>query len=472
MLRHVVQILRSDWTAWVPSMGVVAAVNVLITACTNQFAWTTSTAFLESARRSGLDGEEFAMVSMTIYTVIALLAVCSLTVVGSATVERTRSTFAQWRLMGASPRQVCACLWALVGLASVLGAVPGVVLGSVLSSLVVPWFNEIAGASFPGGTGDFVPPPFRPSTVAGGSALVVSVVTCLLGAAWPSHRAALVEPVEALRGPAAVRSRRAWGRWLVGGLLLACAVAMAVATARTLDPAQVGRSTTAMVNAATWVGGLSAAAVYVTGPALVHVALSVAHRVLRLFRVPVGQVAARSAQTQAAMNANTIAPLTAAIGLGGVIFTATGSYLAVMARAGFPLENPNLTDVSLLLGLFCVMATATSVAVIALSGRDQVREHTTLRASGMSPVQVSRLVAWQSFCLALCAAGMGLLPVALVAWLVVTCSLALVGSVVLSVPWLGLTAGFLGCWFVLWAVQFSQAMPWLRQEAAAGLRHV
>ena len=92
MLRHVVQILRSDWTAWVPSMGVVAAVNVLITACTNQFAWTTSTAFLESARRSGLDGEEFAMVSMTIYTVIALLAVCSLTVVGSATVERTRST--------------------------------------------------------------------------------------------------------------------------------------------------------------------------------------------------------------------------------------------------------------------------------------------------------------------------------------------------------------------------------------------
>ena len=117
------------------------------------------------------------------------------------------------------------------------------------------------------------------------------------------------------------------------------------------------------------------------------------------------------------------------------------------------------------------MAIATSMAVIALSGRDQVREHTTLRASGMSPMQVSRLVAWQSFCLALCAAGMGLLPVALVAWLVVSCSLALVGSVVLSVPWLGLAAGFLVCWLVLWAVQFSQAMPWLRREAAAGLRH-
>ena len=471
MLRHVVRILRSDWFGWAPSMGVVAAVTVLVTACTNQFLWTSSTEFLDAARRSGLDGGEFAMVSMTIYTVIALLAVCSLTVVGSATVERTRSTFAQWRLMGASPRQVRACLWALVGLASFVGAVPGVVLGSVLSSLVVPWFNEMAGASFPGGTGDFVPPLFTPSAVAGGTALVLSVVTCLLGAAWPAHRAALVEPVEAMRGPAAVRSRRAWGRWLVGGLLLACAVAMAAATPRTLDPAQVGRSTTAMVNAATWVGGLSAGAVNVTGPALVHVALSVAHQVLRLFRVPVGQVAARSARAQAAMNANTIAPLAAAIGLGGVIFTATGSYLDVMTRAGFPLEDPNLTDVALLSGLFCVMAIATSMAVIALSGRDQVREHTTLRASGISPMQVSRLVAWQSFCLALCAAGMGLLPVALVAWLVVSCSLALVGSVVLSVPWLGLAAGFLVCWLVLWAVQFSQAMPWLRREAAAGLRH-
>ena len=472
MLRHVVRILRSDWVGWAPSVGVVAAVTVLVTACANQFVWTSSTAFLEAARRSGLDGGEFAMVSMTIYTVIALLAVCSLTVVGSATVERTRGTFAQWRLMGASPRQVRTCLWALMGLSSVLGAMPGVVLGSVLSVVVVPWFNEMAGASFPGGTGDFVPPQFTPSTVAGGAALMLSVATCVLGAAWPAHRATAVEPVEALRGPTAGRKRRAWGRWIVGTSLLACAVTLATATPRTLDTAQVGRSTTAMLNAATWVGGLSAAAVYVTGPALVHFALSAAHQTLRLLRLPVGQVAARSARAQAAMNANMIAPLASAIGLGGVIFTATGSYLAVMARAGFPLEDPNLTDVALLSGLFCLMAIATSMAVIALSGRDQVREHTTLRASGMSPVQVSRLVAWQSFCLALCAAGMGLLPVALVAWLVVSCSLTLVGSVVLSVPWLGLAVGFLVCWFVLWAVQFSQAMPWLRREAAAGLRHV
>ena len=58
MLRHMVRILRSDWAGWAPSMGVVAAVTVLVTACTNQFLWTSSTEFLDAARRSGLDGGE------------------------------------------------------------------------------------------------------------------------------------------------------------------------------------------------------------------------------------------------------------------------------------------------------------------------------------------------------------------------------------------------------------------------------
>ena len=42
MLRHVVRILRSDWGGWAPSMGVVAAVTILVTACTNQFVWISS----------------------------------------------------------------------------------------------------------------------------------------------------------------------------------------------------------------------------------------------------------------------------------------------------------------------------------------------------------------------------------------------------------------------------------------------
>jgi len=471
MLRHAVRILRSDLAGWVPSMGVVAVISMLVTACVNQFVWTTSAEFVRAARGAGLDGAEFTVVSVTIYTVVALLGAVSLSVVGSATVERTRSTFAQWRLMGATPRQVRGCLWALVACSSTVGSLPGAVIGSGVSAFLVPWFNAMAAASFAGGVGEFSPPPFAPSPAAGILAVGVSVVTCLVGAAMPARRAALVEPVEVVRGAPSIARRRPWARWVTGGLLLVTAIAMAAAAPATLDPDQIGLSAMVMVNAATWVGGLAATAMIALGPTLVHLILTAAHRVMRSARMPVAQVAVRAARAQAAVNANAVTPLAAAIALYGVIFTATGSYLSVMAAAGFPLENPNVTDITLLSGLFCVMATATSVAVIALSGRHRTREHGTLRAAGMSPSEVSRLIAWQTLSLALCATVLGVVPVALVACLVAGCSVVLVGSVALSVPWMGLATGVLVCWFVLWAVQFSQAAPSLRRDIAATLRH-
>lgn len=469
MLRHAVRILRSDLAGWVPSMGVVAVISMLVTACVNQFVWTTSAEFVRAARGAGLDGAEFTVVSVTIYTVVALLAAVSLSVVGSATVERTRSTFAQWRLMGATPRQVRSCTWALVACSSTVGALPGAVIGSGVSAFLIPWFNAMAGASFAGGVGEFSPPPFAPSLASGILAVGVSVVTCLVGAAMPARRAALVEPVEVVRGAPSITRRRPWAQWVTGALLLATAIAMAAAAPATLVPDQIGLSAMVMVNAATWVGGLAATAMIALGPTLVHLILTAVHRVMRFARMPVAQVAVRAALAQAAVNANAVTPLAAAIALYGVIFTATGSYLSVMAAAGFPLENPNVTDITLLSGLFCVMAAATSV--VALSGRDRAREHGTLRSAGMSPSEVSRLIAWQALCLALCATVLGLVPVALVACLVAGCSVVLVGSVALSLPWMGLATGVLVCWFVLWAVQFSQAAPSLRRDIAATFRH-
>ncbi|MCI1747895.1 MAG: hypothetical protein LKI24_07225 [Acidipropionibacterium sp.] len=161
---------------------------------------------------------------MTIYAFIALLAFFSLTVVGSAAVERTRDTFARWRLAGASPAQVRRCLWAIVGLASLGGALPGSLMSLPVSAAAVPLFNRMAGESFPGGLGTFTPPAFRPSLLAWAGALLLGAATCLAGALIPAWRASRVEAVEALREPAPGERRGAWMRWLVGGLLVALAV--------------------------------------------------------------------------------------------------------------------------------------------------------------------------------------------------------------------------------------------------------
>lgn len=141
MARYVLRVFRDNVTGWVPTILVVAVVTTLVGICMNQFVWTSSPSFTLAARQAGLDPAEFGMVSVTIYVVVSLLAFFSLTVVGSATVNRIHGTFAQWRLMGASPSQVLASMWMLVGVASLFGSLIGSLAAVPASLLAVPEFN-------------------------------------------------------------------------------------------------------------------------------------------------------------------------------------------------------------------------------------------------------------------------------------------------------------------------------------------
>lgn len=149
MARYVLRVFRDNVTGWVPTILVVAVVTTLVGICMNQFVWTSSPSFTLAARQAGLDPAEFGMVSVTIYVVVSLLAFFSLTVVGSATVNRIHGTFAQWRLMGASPSQVLASMWMLVGVASLFGSLIGSLAAVPASLLAVPEFNAMLRKASP-----------------------------------------------------------------------------------------------------------------------------------------------------------------------------------------------------------------------------------------------------------------------------------------------------------------------------------
>lgn len=471
MLEHVLRIFRSDFRSWVPSIVVIGLVTALIGACVNQFVWSNSDGFITAATAAGLDPAAFGIVSVTIYVLVAVLSFFALTVVGSATVERTRRTFAQWRLAGASPCHIRRSLWSLVGLASVAGALPGSLLSIGLSIIAVPLFDQMAAVSFPGGLGEFEPPAFHPSALAWAAAFALGVATCMLGALLPSRRAADVEPVEAVRGLAPRRRGGAQARWVLGGLLLA--VALTLVLAGTLVPAhrEVGVEATGMVNAAIQAGLFAAAGVYVLGVDLAPVVLALIRTLLRPFRgTAVGVLATRSAQADVDTNANMIAPLAVAIGLAGVIFSVMPSYQATMHEAGFPQSSSNYSDIVVITGLFGFVCLLTSTAVITLSGRDAVREQALLRTAGMSPRQVVALTGWQSFLLALCAGVFALIPVAFAGSLLMSRSNLLVGHPILDVPWAGLTIAVVACWGAVFVVQWVQIAPWARRENALGLR--
>lgn len=471
MVRHVLRIFRSDVRGWVPVIVVIGLVTVLIGACMHQFVWTNSPGFITAATRAGLDPAAFAIVSVTIYGLVAVLSFFALTVVGSATVERTRATFAQWRLAGATPRQIRAALWCLVAVASIAGALPGSVVSIGASAAAIPVLNQMAATSFPGGLGDFTPPALQLSFLAWVASFLMGTVTCLLGAVLPSRRAAKVEPVEAVRGLMVRRRQGAWARWVFGGLLLLVAVAFSLGGAFAPATAEPGVEAAGMLNAAIQAGLFAAAGVYIIGPELIPAVLALIRLILRSIRATVlGVLATRAARADIDANANMIAPLAAALGLGGVIFTALGSYQTTMREAGIELAALNYADTVVMTGLFGFVCLLTSVAVIMLSGRDAVREQAVLRTAGMTPWQVLAFTAWKSILLTLSATVFALIPIGLAGTLLVSRSAILTGHTILDIPWLGLLVAVLGCGAIMFLAQWVQLAPWVRRENALSLR--
>lgn len=387
MARYVLRVFRDNVTGWVPTILVVAVVTTLVGICMNQFVWTSSPLFTLAARQAGLDPAEFGMVSVTIYVVVSLLAFFSLTVVGSATVNRIHGTFAQWRLMGASPSQVLASMWMLVGVASLFGSLIGSLAAVPASLLAVPEFNAMAAESFADGFGSFAPPAFTPSMAAWLGSLLLGVATCMLGASIPSLRAAKIRPIEVIRGTGAIGIRhgwRSWAHWALGLIVMAAALALAFSGMGTPRTLAFGQEAGQTFNSALWAGIIASFGMYILVSMLIPILLGIGRVVCRLCGSATGVLAARSAKAKAASNTNTIAPLALAMGLSVTLLTCARSYGRILALGGHP-KSLNYADSLLLITMLCIVSLATSMAVIALSNRSMVADQALLRSIGLSP---------------------------------------------------------------------------------------
>lgn len=439
MARYVLRVFRDNVTGWVPTILVVAVVTTLVGICMNQFVWTSSPSFTLAARQAGLDPAEFGMVSVTIYVVVSLLAFFSLTVVGSATVNRIHGTFAQWRLMGASPSQVLASMWMLVGVASLFGSLIGSLAAVPASLLAVPEFNAMAAESFADGFGSFAPPAFTPSMAAWLGSLLLGVATCMLGASIPSLRAAKIRPIEVIRGTGAIGIRhgwRSWAHWALGLIVMAAALALAFSGMGTPRTLAFGQEAGQTFNSALWAGIIASFGMYILVSMLIPILLDIGRVVRRLCGSATGVLAARSAKAKAASNTNTIAPLALAMGLSVTLLTCARSYGRILALGGHP-KSLNYADSLLLITMLCIVSLATSMAVIALSNRSMVADQALLRSIGLSPRRVIRMYLWQSLQLAAGAVILSLIPVAVSASVFAAKSAALVGIPVAEIPWAG-----------------------------------
>ena len=182
MQRYVMRMFADEWRQWVPAIAVVAVIATMIGLCVHQFVWTTTPQFRHAVANANVPLAEFQILSVTIYTVIALVSWVALTVVGRASVQATRHSHALWLLLGASPRAVFLSAILVLVIVSLCGAILGALASTLLGSWVIPAFNTEVADSVD--LTEFTIAPWAPVAI-----VIVSVVTAMIGGLMPAWQA-------------------------------------------------------------------------------------------------------------------------------------------------------------------------------------------------------------------------------------------------------------------------------------------
>ncbi|GGM11729.1 FtsX-like permease family protein [Dactylosporangium sucinum] len=233
------------------------------------------------------------------------------------TVAQRRRELGLLRAIGATPGQVRRMVLGEALAVGAAGSVAGLLVGAVLApgvGRILVW-ARLEPTTFE------VRFTVWPVLVS----LAVGPVVAVLGAWSAARRAARVGPLEALREAAVEQRPMGWARWVLGAVLLAVGVALAIGTAAS-DDAQDG-ATFALYSAMALVTGVTALAPAAVPP------------IVRLCRLPVrtkggavGLLVRESALTAARRTASTAAPvlLTVAFAVlvSGMVHTSTEAYAA------------------------------------------------------------------------------------------------------------------------------------------------
>jgi putative ABC transport system permease protein len=461
--RYVFRMFTDEWRQWSPAIAVVAVVTTLVGLCVHQFAWTSAPAFATAVADAGASLREFRILSITIYTVVALVAWVALTIVGRASVMATHRTYALWSLMGASPGTVFGSSLLVLGVVSLCGALAGALLSSVLAVWAVPAFTTAVSpeVALPG----FALRPWSPAVT-----IALGALTSVIGGVLPALDAALVPPGAALRPPE-TGSRRALPKAVRIGtgvvfLLVASGLVAASAFAEELGVTGPATMFTLSVDA----GGSALLAVHLLCPEIARLVLLVLHAVHARSGLVVPALGTRAAADRVQISSTTTAPLAAGLGGIGMLLCAVDSVVA-MTRALQPGSRADLTDVWAIVAVLAVSMLATSAAVVALSAKGRGQEIALLQAAGMRRAQIVGLLVSESLALSLTAALSAAVPVAttgLVCWFVSRATLSAGGVVAWPVP--AMVLGLIGSWLALSLILLVPTQARFRTSPGVRLR--
>ncbi len=460
---YVIRMFADEWRQWTPAIAVVAVIATMIGLCIHQFAWTTTPQFRDAVASASVPLAEFQILSVTIYTVIALVSWVALTVVGRASVQATRYSHALWLLLGASPRAVFLSTILVLAIVSLCGAILGALVSTLLAPWAIPAFNTEVSASvdLPG----FTIAPWAPVAI-----VIVSVVTAMVGGLMPAWQASRIQPRVALRTfhQSNRRTISTVLRVIAGFFFLAVAAALVVASKFASQLGSTGPGP--MFNLAVNAGGSALIAIYLLCPEVVRFIFWFLHKLFASTGLVVPALGTRAAAARAQASTTTIAPLAAGLGGISLLLCAVNS-VAAMTQILQPGTSTNLADVWTIVAVVAVSMLATSAAVVALSARGRGREIALIQAVGMHAGQVRILIAAESFAMSLAAAVTAVVPVVTGGLVCAFVSeAALDGASVVVWPLPSMLFGLLASWLLLFIILSIPTIGLLRDGPGAQLR--
>ena len=463
MQRYVIRMFTDQWRQWVPAVVVITVMATMIGLCVHQFAWTGDPLFRAAASAAGVPVEEFQILSVTIYTVVALVSWVALTVVGRASVHAIRRTHALWLLLGTSPAVVLGSTLLLLTVVSLCGAILGALLSTLLSFWALPAFNTMISSAVQLPT--YTPTAWEPIVV-----IVVSVLTALGGGLSPARQASRTPPGAALRSLDGLDRKSATVPRVVCGVFFFLVAFSLVISAGFAD--SLGVTTPApMFNLALNAGGSSLIAVYLLCPQIAGFIFWVLTGVFSRTRLVVSALGTRSAASRVQVSATTIAPLAAGLGSIGLLLCSVNSVIA-FAEILQPDGQANRADTWMIVIVIALMMLATSAAVVALSASGREHEIALLQAAGMRGRQVVAMIASESFAMSLAASIIAAVPVAFGGLVFVLASQATLGGGTAVVAWPvpAMLVGLIASWAALFIILLAPALTPLREGPSTQLR--
>ncbi|MFE4467945.1 FtsX-like permease family protein [Leifsonia sp. NPDC056824] len=306
---------------------------------------------------------------LTVFLFIAGVIVpglVTLVAVAAASVERNRTSYARWRLIGASPRQVSVLVLAQFGLGALIASLAGALIA-------IPFLG--LGSRYLLSVTDFgVDLTVAPSLSGLLWTMGLSIAVTLIGAAGPALRIGRIEPIAAIRVDQHVRVRMTWFRWTLSALaLFACALTAASA----ISESSTGPASSAVLLSGVFllIGLATAAPVIVPRLTLFWSAI-VPARVSAAWYLARHQAAHRISSTTAA-----VVPLGVAVGLFAVYFGAAATWEQAVGASATE-SRSNALQGLVLFAPAGVIGICGSLAVLLLASKASQHEGALVRSIG------------------------------------------------------------------------------------------